>query len=95
MASRIREGRDEDGVEVLVVDDSAANDYEPTPEEIHQTFGMFGDEEPGAHGTMELIPTMERYIWMAEGVWWTNRQVLDSGHVRLSWLIPHKQAFRH
>lgn len=66
----------------------AANDYEPTVEEIHQTLGFFPLEEKGAHGMMEMIPTMERYIWMVEGVWWANREVLEDGRIRISWLIP-------
>ena len=64
-------------------------DYEPTPEEAIDTFAYFKDAEPG-HGMIEMVPAMEKWIWSAERVWWSGREALPDGRVRLEWLIPEK-----
>lgn len=68
--------------------DWAANDYEPTPDEIANTFGGVFDE-PG-HGEITMIASMERYIWQVEGVYWGHREVLPDGRVGYSWFVPER-----
>lgn len=65
----------------------AAPNYEPTVDEIQEFIHSFDDVEAGAHGTMTIIPTMERYIWSIP-VFWGHRSIGEDGFVTLSWVLP-------
>jgi hypothetical protein len=67
----------------------AANDYEPTADEIAEFLRAewLDDAEPGAHGVLEVIPSMERLVWSIP-VYWGNRQVAEDGTVTLHWVLP-------
>lgn len=65
----------------------APMDYEPTVEEIQTFIHSFDDVEPGAHGELVIVPTMERYIWSIP-VLWGYRTVREDGYISLSWLMP-------
>jgi hypothetical protein len=64
----------------------AKNNYEPTFEEIEDSFAYFRETLPGHHGVIELLPSMEHYIWMIEGIYWAGREVVEEGRVRYRWL---------
>lgn len=73
----------------------AKNNYEPTYDEIHEliddlvsmTQGESHNELP-PHGVIQILPSMERYIWSVEGVYWSRRRVDEDGHVWFSWVRP-------
>lgn len=65
----------------------AAPDYEPTVEEIQEFVHSFDDCQPGQHGQLIVVPTMERYIWSIP-VFWGHREVQKDGFVSLSWFMP-------
>jgi hypothetical protein len=66
-------------------DEWAELDYEPTPDEIR---GAFEFGSGSGHGQMILLPTMERYIWNQEGVFWGHRVVREDGLIEFAWLKP-------
>lgn len=67
----------------------AANDYEPSADEFREWIEFWREVmiEPG-HGFIEMLPSMERYIWNLEGIFWGHRELLEGGRVRLEWLRP-------
>jgi len=72
---------------------NAARNYEPTPGEVESWVeDMYAaSDRPGSHGTVEMIPTMERYIWRVEGIYWGHREVLVDGRVSIGWVRPPEQ----
>lgn len=71
--------------------DWAANDYEPTADEIQEFLeGWRGVMAEPGHGSMSILPSMERYIWEVEGVYWGHREILGDGRVSYSWLVPER-----
>lgn len=64
----------------------AANDYEPTPEEIDDIFAPLYAGPPGDHGFITFVASIERYIWGFQDIYWGNRQVDEDGRVTFCWI---------
>lgn len=69
-------------------DEFAEPDYEPTADEIDEFLAAFADPPgPGQHGSMTIIPGLERYMWRLP-VFWGHRHVNDDGSIEFSWCVP-------
>jgi hypothetical protein len=67
--------------------DFAAADYELSATEIKEWLDEWRKETPG-HGEMRIVPTLEPHIWRLDGIYFSNRRVMEDGTVSFSWLIP-------
>jgi hypothetical protein len=65
----------------------ASLDYEPTPNEAWTAFSDLLDGATG-HGRIVIIPCLEKWIWSVEGVYWSERRVLDDGRISIGWMKP-------